>query len=58
MGVGNGVWELFAEDGLTKVYRADGEVDGLVMDKFKVLSEVRGRLIFSCDSDFTAYSNQ
>lgn len=42
MEVGEGVWELFAEDGQMKMYKREEEVDGMVMDPLKALHEVRG----------------
>ena len=44
MEVGEGVWELFAEDGQMKMYKREEEVDGLVMDPLKALHQVRGKI--------------
>lgn len=44
MEVGEGVWELFAEDGQMKMYKREEEVDGMVMDPLKALHQVRGKL--------------
>ena len=42
MKVGEGVWELFAEDGEMRMYKREEEVDGLVVDPLKALHSVRG----------------
>ena len=47
MEVGEGVWELFAEDGQMKMYKREEEVDGMVMDPLKALHQVRGKVTAS-----------
>lgn len=42
MKVGEGVWELFAEDGEMRMYKREEEKDGLVVDPLKALHSVRG----------------
>eukprot|EP00092_Neocalanus_flemingeri_P037840 GFUD01041190.1.p1 GENE.GFUD01041190.1~~GFUD01041190.1.p1 ORF type:complete len:632 (+),score=203.75 GFUD01041190.1:128-1897(+) len=37
---GEGVWELFAEDGEMKMYKREEEVDGMVVDPLKALHAV------------------
>jgi len=40
--VGEGGWELFAEDGEMRMYKREEEVDGLVMDPLKAVHTVKG----------------
>lgn len=42
LGVGEGGWQLFAEDGEMKMYRREEEVNGLVMDPLKACHVVKG----------------
>jgi len=42
LGVGEGAWELFAEDGEMKMYRREEEVDGNVVDPLKAVHTVSG----------------
>ncbi|OQR74757.1 collagen type IV alpha-3-binding protein-like [Tropilaelaps mercedesae] len=39
---GEGGWQLFAEDGLMKMYKREVEVDGLVCDPLKAVHVVKG----------------
>ncbi|CAG7835936.1 unnamed protein product [Allacma fusca] len=41
-GVGEGVWELFAEDGEMRMYKREEEVNGLVVDPLKAVHTVKG----------------
>lgn len=38
---GEGGWQLFAEDGLMKMYKREVEVDGLVCDPLKAVHVVK-----------------
>ena len=38
---GEGGWQLFAEDGLMKMYKRELEVDGLVCDPLKAVHVVK-----------------
>ncbi|XP_046403313.1 ceramide transfer protein isoform X1 [Ischnura elegans] len=40
--VGEGVWELFAEDGEMRMYRREEEVNGMVIDPLKAVHTVKG----------------
>jgi len=40
VGTGDGVWELFADDGEMKMYKREEEVDGMVVDPLKALHTV------------------
>jgi collagen type IV alpha-3-binding protein len=42
LGVGEGGWQLFAEDGEMKMYKREEEVNGMVMDPLKACHVVRG----------------
>ncbi|KAF6216601.1 hypothetical protein GE061_000945 [Apolygus lucorum] len=42
IGVGEGPWQLFAEDGDMKMYRREEELDGLVIDPLKACHIVKG----------------
>nr|CAD7592544.1 unnamed protein product [Timema genevievae] len=42
LGVGEGVWHLFAEDGEMKMYRREEEVEGMVVDPLKACHVVKG----------------
>lgn len=42
IGVGEGPWQLFAEEGDMKLYRREEEVNGLVMDPLKACHIVKG----------------
>ncbi|RZF35041.1 hypothetical protein LSTR_LSTR009633 [Laodelphax striatellus] len=42
LGLGEGGWQLFAEDGEMKMYRREEEIDGLVVDPLKACHVVRG----------------
>ncbi|XP_063226117.1 ceramide transfer protein [Bacillus rossius redtenbacheri] len=42
LGVGEGGWQLFAEDGEMKMYKREEEVDGMVMDPLKACHVVKG----------------
>ncbi|XP_049830403.1 ceramide transfer protein [Schistocerca gregaria] len=42
LGVGEGGWQLFAEDGEMKMYKREEEVDGLVVDPLKACHVVKG----------------
>jgi collagen type IV alpha-3-binding protein len=42
LGVGEGAWELFAEDGEMKMYRREEEINGNVVDPLKAVHTVRG----------------
>ena len=41
-GVGEGGWELFAEDGEMKMYKREEEINGLVCDPLKAVHTVKG----------------
>lgn len=42
LGVGEGGWQLFAEDGEMKMYKREEEVNGMVVDPLKACHIVRG----------------
>lgn len=42
LGVEEGVWELFAEDGEMRMYKREEEIDGLVVDPLKAVHTVKG----------------
>lgn len=42
LGVGEGAWELFAEDGEMRMYRREEELNGNVVDPLKAVHTVRG----------------
>lgn len=42
LGVGEGGWQLFAEDGEMKMYKREEEVNGMVVDPLKACHMVRG----------------
>lgn len=42
LGVGEGGWQLFAEEGEMKLYKREEEVNGLVMDPLKACHVVKG----------------
>jgi collagen type IV alpha-3-binding protein len=42
LGVGEGGWQLFAEDGEMKMYKREEEVNGMVVDPLKACHVVRG----------------
>lgn len=42
LGVEEGVWQLFAEDGEMKMYKREEEVDGLAVDPLKAVHTVKG----------------
>uniref|UniRef100_A0A1B6ECM8 Ceramide transfer protein n=1 Tax=Clastoptera arizonana TaxID=38151 RepID=A0A1B6ECM8_9HEMI len=42
LGLGEGGWQLFAEDGEMKMYRREEEINGLVMDPLKACHVVKG----------------
>ncbi|KAG8228853.1 hypothetical protein J437_LFUL008349, partial [Ladona fulva] len=42
LGVGEGAWELFAEDGEMRMYRREEEVNGMVIDPLKAVHTVKG----------------
>lgn len=42
MGVGEGGWQLFAEEGEMKMYKRELEEDGMVVDPLKAVHTVRG----------------
>ena len=41
-GVGEGGWELFAEDGEMRMYKREEEINGLVVDPLKAVHTVKG----------------
>ena len=42
LGVEEGVWQLFAEDGEMKMYKREEEVDGVAVDPLKAVHTVKG----------------
>lgn len=42
LGIGEGGWELFAEDGEMRMYRREEEVNGNVVDPLKAVHTVKG----------------
>ncbi|VDP08421.1 unnamed protein product [Soboliphyme baturini] len=42
LGVSEGVWQLFSEDGEMKMYRRELEIEGLVCDPLKAVHTVKG----------------
>lgn len=42
LGVGEGAWQLFAEEGDMKMYRREEELNGLVIDPLKACHMVKG----------------
>lgn len=42
LGVGEGGWELFAEDGEMRMYKREQEIDGRVVDPLKAVHTVKG----------------
>lgn len=42
LGVEEGVWQLFAEDGEMKMYKREEEIDGLAVDPLKAVHTVKG----------------
>ena len=42
LGVGEGGWELFAEDGEMRMYKREEEINGLVVDPLKAVHTVKG----------------
>jgi len=42
LSVGEGGWELFAEDGEMRMYKREEEIDGLVVDPLKAVHSVKG----------------
>lgn len=47
MGVGEGGWQLFAEDGEMRMYRREVEEGGIVCDPLKAVHTVKVKIFFS-----------
>lgn len=48
MGVGEGGWQLFAEDGEMRMYRREVEEGGIVCDPLKAVHTVKVSLSIKC----------
>lgn len=52
MGVGEGGWQLFAEDGEMRMYRREVEEGGIVCDPLKAVHTVKVIFPILCTIDF------